>query len=307
MSPPADSAETSTNASTSSLPPGDDYQLVSTPQTWEEPHPGQRLPLPSTTTPGQEPGVRDCTTTGICRADMAAKASGQPHRLHPRGRSWFNRRQTRSRLRNTSTSNAAPVKASAGAALSAPSNNNTSIPTDDSTVVYSPMATGLGLLLPGPCSFAVHEANLKPTTDATARTSEETITPDKAATAALYAPLLPSCSDFSQHLDAALADVPDDDVISRNSTAFSLASTDVDAYGWEAELERKSTLGASVSSLSDEASSTHNGGAEKPQGGKRSLFHRVFGTSEPLPTDAVPAHQALYAHNMFMMVENRRL
>ncbi|KAI1499444.1 hypothetical protein F5X99DRAFT_284693 [Biscogniauxia marginata] len=234
-------------------------------RSWEDPHPGERLPIPLGACAGLN--VYSQTISGDAMGGVAAKAlcanDGGP---------WVARRGVRGRHRNTIPK---PLKIPANVpeepeAKSAPlvSSRRCDV-ASTSSLRFLP--------LPDPLRPLEVDTDTETEVGTEIGTYVDEIDMDRAKLTPISQT---SLSDFSNFLGISRLDDDDDD----DDTSVTVVDPDVfartnsadDLYGWEAELDRKISCEVTTANPLCEC---HHCPYRRADGGKRSLLHRVFSTS----------------------------
>ncbi|EJT72026.1 hypothetical protein GGTG_11274 [Gaeumannomyces tritici R3-111a-1] len=261
---------------------------------WEGPHPGQRLSL---SCPRASPALdfmrADSSLAsdgGVCSDDMAAKYRPSPQQTRHAGRMWLTRRSARARVRNTQpgqpvlrldtrkSHEAWGVKGKP--IMSAPP----SCPHGQSIVlgVVSGASSAQGLELEEGAeslSMILTDPDVKTEVGTTCSSCEtEDAVTIKETSPPINSPML-DFTDFSNHLGIHL-DSPNGSctTVVNPSANTTPVEAEGDAYGWEAELDRRQCC--IISPTSNPGSSTE-GHARQPCVAKRSLLHRVLSSIPP--------------------------
>lgn len=291
MSPPT----VSTADAPDSDPPPRGGDAVAGTGSWEEPHPGRRFRYPSDApasgaAPGAHPG-------GNGGGDTAAKGPRPQHDYRVNPRQWLVRRHARVRVRN-SLLRPLTIPKGAGsvepAAKSAPVSNMYPTNPCDGPAVPA-MASGAGVVDLGPADAEFEADCGSSATEVATRASISDMAEDASTIRGPPSPVLVSpelhFTDFSNHLGIHLEPDFDDDgsvVTVVDSEVPSHLTPGDDLYGWEAELDRKT---------SEKAPPAHGESCccadirhyRRAGGCRRSLLHRVFHLKHPpkQPTVAV--------------------
>ncbi|KAI1388420.1 uncharacterized protein F4822DRAFT_429046 [Hypoxylon trugodes] len=229
---------------------------------WEDPHPGQRLQIPLGVAAGLH--IYPQTISGDVMGGVAVKArsacsNNGPLTIGCNGRG-----------RHRSVKPSKPLKIPA-------------------KVVEEPEARGVPLVSPQPCGFMIPPLHLLSHPEPVENLEYETDTGTDAGTetGTLFSEADTDrmsvstvghtrYSDYSNYLCNSHDEERDDASMTVvDSEAFTRANSVDDAYGWEAELDRKMSCRVSMDSMCPRP--YHQG--RKIDGSRRSLLHRVFSVS----------------------------
>ncbi|KAI1472003.1 uncharacterized protein F4812DRAFT_456104 [Daldinia caldariorum] len=227
---------------------------------WEDPHPGEKLEIPS----GGSAGSYTCSQNvdGDVTGGVAVKARG----AYQNNESCTVGRDVRCRRRSTKPK---PVKIPARVVEEPDTKGGPVVMPQPRGFVKRPLH-----LLRSPGSF--HSFNYE--TDTETEASAETGTPvsDAETDQSEITIGRASLSNFSNCLGISQED-DDTSLTVVDSDAYARASNVDDAYGWEAELERKMKCRVSTDSVCSYRH--HNQQYRNSDSGMRGLLHRVFSAS----------------------------
>ncbi|KAI0137200.1 hypothetical protein BJ170DRAFT_590143 [Xylariales sp. AK1849] len=232
---------------------------------WEDPHPGQRLPIPTGSlagTCGYPHNISDDSLGGV-----AAKTGDE----HYDGRPVLVRRNPRARHRNTMPK---PLKIPAQV-LEEPECKSAPLVMPHRLEFMLPSSPARVPLLHMPES--IRPLDLDTDTETEIGMSPDDVDMDEAR----LVETPPSLVDLSNFLDVSFMDEGYDDASVTLVDSDNCRSVDLveDLYGWEAELDRKVQCGISSADVYDCDEFDYPMASDN----KPSLLHRVFGTSDALP------------------------
>ncbi|XDG02877.1 hypothetical protein ABKA04_002492 [Annulohypoxylon sp. FPYF3050] len=254
VTPSPNASATACNRS-SSIPPKQEAAEIEN-VSWEDPHPGERMQIPLGVPAGQHSYPQ--TISGDAKGGVAVKAG----HAHETG-SFTIGHGDRGRRRNTKP-------------------KSLKIP---AKVAEEPEARGLPFLSPPPCSFLtpISPLHLLPLpespphyetetdTETVVGTETGTLVSDGERSATTSRTCL---SDFSNFLGICQGNEADSSVTVVDPEAFMRTDSVEDAYGWEAELDRKMKY-----RVSSETMCPCRCEYRKPDVGKRGLLQRVWSAS----------------------------